>query len=677
MGYKEYNIDGRYRLYGRYYNTLESTDNINPFLAAHRTVLDSSGDVGLVARYNNWKKLDALSDVLVADAQNDKYIPLHFQLVMPDGVGTAPYPLAVFIHGQSSTYFDNDGNAMPETKSYRGYRYLQQYLANKGVASISVNVNVASYLEDPTCGHEHYEQQGRIHICFLVLAALKQISDAPVTLGQPIRFKKTDNSVVMLQDALALLPPFGTGSQEALLQRLKSEIQGKLSYTTFGFMGHSRGADTVQVLQPYFTARVGTAPADYASQGPSTITTLPIPTGAYNSNTRRPPSADFRMIAHQYHAIHDVAAIFGSPNLTHLKTVVALEPSRRLALIDSPTTFFFVLASSHDEDVQEGAFNSYENVNAPKAMIFSHGASHGRFNSVWRQLPSKRASLNRSIACQSPIHMLSNAGHENLANATIGNALLAGLRGQNHRYRFFDDRIRATSIGQDLERAWKFPFPFASPPTMVLLDTRALTATNTSTNAAVPIEVEANLNGRSVAGNHVFANEVAAKRVTRPRSERLALRIPVVATDNLATRTHFSFRYTKEYDPRVAAQRRAIDLKNYILRIKSGATVIGNPINGADVRTQVHPAYFTRQYNYEAPGDGCYDDTMIIMQTAEVPLSQFLRSGQPVTDLNQVNTLEITLNGRSGATGDEVFFFLDLLLTTRTLPDAPSGFAIP
>lgn len=679
MAYKEFNIDGRYKLYGRFYHTLSATDNVNPFLAAHRSSLDTTTDQSLAARYLHWKRLDNLADFLVADPQGDKYIPLSCNLVWPDGVGTAPYPLAVFIHGQAPTYFDADDNPTSETNSYRGYRYLQHYLANKGVASVSVNVNVASFLEGTQGGgHDHYEPQGRIQICFLILAALKQLSDAPVTGGQPILFKRSDGSLVPLQDALGLTPPFTTGSQEALLHRLQGDVHAQLSYTSLGFMGHSRGGYAVQVLQPYFTARTGTAPTDYTTLGPSTTTDLPIPTGPYNSNTRQTFFDGFRTLAHQYHSIHDLARIFGSPNMGHVKAIVSLQPSDKRALIDSPTTFFFILASSHDEDVQEDSFNSYENVNSPKAMIFSHGASHARFNSVWRQIRGIRRKINRSLVCQSPIHMLSNAGHENLAKATIGNALLAALLGESHRYRFFTDEIRASSIGQDLERGWKFPFSFSSPPALVLLDGAALTATNTNTLASVPVETETDLGDRTVGGNHVFANKVAVKRVTRPANESVALRIPIQSGDSLVTRTHFNFRYTKEYDARSVTARRSANLRNYTLRLKAGTTTVGNAIEGRDVRTQVHVAYATRQHSHEAPGDGCYDDTVILLQTAEVPLSQFLGNGQPMTDLSRVDALEITLNGSATAgSGDEVYFFVDLLLVTRTPAMPPAGFAIP
>lgn len=677
MAYSEFHIDGRYKLYARFYHTLSENQNMNPFLATHRTALDSTADSTLAARYQFWKRLENLPDLFAADTNGDKYIPLNFHLVVPRGVGTAPHPLAVFIHGQAPTYFDDDDNPA-ETKSYRGYRYLQQYLGNKGVASVSVNVNVASFLEDTIGGgHEHYEPQSRIEICFLVLAALKQLSDAPVTAGQPILFKKSDNSLVPLQEALALTAPFRTGSQEALLHQLKSGIAGKLSFTNLGFMGHSRGGATVQFLQPYFTARIGTAPADYTAMGASATSTFAVPSGPYNSNTRQTFPDDFQTVAHLYHAIHDAAAIFGSPTMDALKMIVSLQPSENRALIDSPTTFFLVVASSHDEDVQEDAFNSYENVNSPKAIIFSHGASHARFNSVWRQIRGIRATIMQQLICQNPIHMLSNAGHENLAKATIGNAFLAGLLGQNHRYRFFTDEIRATSIGQDLERVWKFPFPFASPPAIVLLDGRAITATNTTTSTAVTVDVEPDLNDRTVNSNHIYANKIAVKRVSRPANQSLALRIPVQSADSLATRTHFNFRYTKEYDARSAAARRAVKLRNYTLRLKSGSTIIGNPIEGRNVRTQVQVAYPTFQFGDNGVDPPtCFDDTMILMQTAEVPLSQFLGS-QPVTDLNQVDTIEITLLGDSTAgSAAEVYFFVDFILVTRNLPAAPAGFEV-
>ncbi|HEX2898144.1 MAG TPA: hypothetical protein VHS96_00340 [Bacteroidia bacterium] len=668
MGYTEFHIDGRYKLFGNFYHACVDNQNSSPFLAAHRTFMQAATDAPTLFHLGKFNDIDALG-IFAANAQGDKFAPLMAHLVIPDGVGTAPYPLAILIHGQAPSYFGNNDTAIPEVKSYRGYRYLQRYLAEKGVASVSVNVNISNYFG----GIPYFQPMERLELAFLVLAILAQLSGSPVTTDQPIFLQKSDGTLVPLQDGLALTPPFATGSQEQLLQTLKTDLQGKLSFTTLGIMGHSRAGETVQILQPFFSPRVGTAPTNYGTAGTSTTVNHSPPNGIYNSNTVGNHS--FSIHQHLYHHILNIAAVFGSPQMSNLKMVVALQPGGETALLNTNDTFYLVVASSHDEDVQEGSFNAYENVNCPKAMIFSHGASHGRFNTVWRQMSSKRQALNRQIICQNPIRMLSNAGHENLAKATVGNALLAGLLGENHRYRFFTGEQRAPSIGQDIERAWKFPFPFTSPPALVLLDGAGITAQNTSTNTAVSAVTISNLSSRQVSSHENYANEVSVKSFTRPANQGLAIRIPITSANSLVTRTHFSFRYTKEYNARSASARNQLNLKHYTLKLKANTNVIGSPIEGRDVPSLQHPAYPTT----DLVDGNCEDDTVILMQTAEVPLSQFLSAtGQPTTDLNQVTAIEIVLNPLPGAgSGDETFFFVDFLLTTRSLPAPPAGFAIP
>jgi hypothetical protein len=269
--------------------------------------------------------------------------------------------------------------------------------------------------------------------------------------------------------------------------------------------------------------------------------------------------------------------------------------------------------------------------------------------------------------------MLSNAGHEELGKATVGNAFLAGLLNENHRYLFFTGEQRAASLSQDIERAWKFPFPFSSPPTIRVLDGTAITAINTTTSAAVTGVVVDPLSSRQVSSHENYANSLKVTAFTRPANEGLAIRIPIATADSLTTRTHFSFRYTKEYNARSAAARRSVNLRHYTLRLKSSSTVIGTPIEGRDVASLHHVAYPTQDLD----GSNCVDDTVILMQTAEVPLSQFLGT-QPVTDLNQVSVIEVMIDPLPGAgSSDETFFFVDFVLSTRNLPAAPAGFALP
>lgn len=667
MGYTEFHIDGRYKVYGNYYHACVANQNSSPFLAAHRTFMQAAVDAPTLFHLSKFNELDGLR-ILAANAAGDKFIPLLANVVVPDGVGTAPYPLAVLIHGQASSYFGDHDTSIPEVKSYRGYRYLQHYLGEKGVASVSVNVNVSNFLG----GIPYFQPMERLEIAVLVLALVSQLSGTAVSANQPVFFQKSDGSLVPLQDGLGLAPPFTTGSPESLLHGLKNGLAGKLSFTRLGFMGHSRAGETVQVLQPFFSPRVGTAPSDYGTAGTSTTVNLSIPSGTYNARTHG--SNNFEIHQHLYHHLLNVMAVFGNPSMSAVKTVVALQPGGAISLLDAATTFYLVLASSHDEDVQEGSFNSYENVNTPKAMLFSHGASHARFNTVWRQRSETRRNINRQIVCQNPIRMLSNAGHEALANATVGNAFLAGLLGETHRYLFFTGEQRA-AIHQDVERAWKFPFPFGTPAAIQVLDGAGITALNSTTQVAVTAVEVPDLSARQVGGHDNYANKVKVMCFTRPAQNSLVIRIPVSAADSLVTRTHFSFRYTKEYDARSATARRSVQFRNYTLRLKAGMSVIGSAIEGRDVPSLHHPAYPTQDLD----GSTCKDDTVVLLQTAEVPLSQFLSGGGlPVTDLNQVTAIEITLLPPPGTgSGDETFFFVDFVLSTRNLPSAPTGFVLP
>lgn len=668
MATKEFHIDGRFQLFGNFYHACVYDQHSNPFWASHLPFMEAATDAPTIARLADFRQFETLG-ILAADSAGNKYIPLNANVVIPDGVGEAPFPLAVLIHGQAASYFGDNDQVIPEVRSYRGYRYLQEYLAEKGVASVSVNVNVTNQLG----GEGDFQPAERIEITMLILSMLNQLVNAPITTGdQPIRFKRSNGTLVPLQEGLVEDPEASASSAEGLLQGLKNDLRGKLSFTKLGFMGHSRAGEAVALLQPFFTARVGTVPTDFDTPGPTTNPYRSIPAGPYNQGTVGNHS--YQMHHHLYHFILNIMGGLGNPTMSVVKTLVALQPQGRGCLTSNATTFYLVVASSHDEDVQEVAANNYEDPDCPKALVFSHGASHARFNTVWRQLRGPRRNINRQIMCQSPIRMLSNAGHEGLCKATVGNAFLAGLLDENHRYGFFTGEIRAASLGQDIDRVWKFPFPFGSPPAIKPLTLTALTATNTSTNAAVTGQEQDSLDIlRKVNNNQVYIHDPKVMIFTRPATQGLSIRIPIATGDSLVSRTHFSFRYTKEYDPRSAAARRRVDFRNYVLRLKRGTSTVGVDVAGRDVPSPHNVAYPTM----DLENGVCTEATKILLQTAEVPLSLFLSNGQPTTDLAQVDAIELSITGTAGASGDEVWILSDILLTTRNLPAAPSGFAIP
>jgi hypothetical protein len=664
MGFKEINIDGGYKLYGNFYHARIDNKNLNPFLASHRAAMAGSSDPPTQFHLERWTELDAFG-ILAANPAGDKFIPLIANLVLPDGVGTPPYPFAIFIHGRASSY-SGSGSGFKEVASYRGYRYLQQYLAEKGVASMSVNANVPTFLDSVS-----YQPTERLQVSMLILSLLTQLSGKPVTTGQHVLFKKADGTLVPLQEAVELEGSFASDSAEQLLKTLRSSLTGKISMATLGFMGHSRGGSALLALQPLFSPRDGNPPSNPSTPGNSTTTLITSPpSGVYNSNTVQ--GGVHRKHAHLYHHTMNIMASLGNPSMDAVKTLVALQPKESETLIVTEKTFYLVVASSHDEDVQEESINEYDKPSCPKAMIFSHGASHARFNTVWRQLPDIKTKINKQIGCQPKIYMLSNDAHEALAKATVGNALLAGLLGENHRYGFFTGEIRAPGLKQDIERAWKFPFPFTSPPPIKVLDGPAIKAFKTSDNSEVTPTIISALNSRKVDNHDNYINDIKVFAFTRKANVGLAIRIPIKPADKLVSRTHFSFRYTKEYDARKASARSKVNLRHYTLQLKAGSSKLGLPVNGADVPSPHHVAYPTADFD-----STCKDDTGILMQTAEIPLSQFLGT-QPITDLNLVTQIEITINPLTGAKEiDETFFFVDFLLSSRKLPPPPPGFSIP
>ena len=100
---------------------------------------------------------------------------------------------------------------------------------------------------------------------------------------------------------------------------------------------------------------------------------------------------------------------------------------------------------------------------------------------------------------------------------------------------------------------------------------------------------------------------------------------------------------------------------------------IGSDVDGRNVTVKSFVSYRT----FDLPGGTCSENTKIVMQTAEIALSQFLTpGGHAITDLNQVNTIELELKP-TGRSGNVIWLFNDFAITTRNLPAAPAGFAIP
>ncbi len=174
-------------------------------------------------------------------------------------------------------------------------------------------------------------------------------------------------------------------------------------------------------------------------------------------------------------------------------------------------------------------------------------------------------------------------------------------------------------------------------------------------------------------GRFIFPQQVNVFRIEKPPQLTYQLSIPINAADNFDQFTHLSFRYAKQYDvtSRRAWQREP--LRNFQISLFAGTQRIGNSIAGSAVPSLIHRAYPTRQYSHEVPpAGGCYDDTDIILQTVEVPFTQFLRgSRHTASDLNRVDRIEIRLLPARGKSTPDIFCFIDFLLTFRQIPLPP------
>jgi hypothetical protein len=161
---------------------------------------------------------------------------------------------------------------------------------------------------------------------------------------------------------------------------------------------------------------------------------------------------------------------------------------------------------------------------------------------------------------------------------------------------------------------------------------------------------------------------VSAFRIVRPAAQDAELLVPIGA-DQLVDVTHLSCRLAKEHNARNDRARTTEPLRNFELALFTDAGLqIGQTIPGRVVPSLLHRVYPVRKFQYEA--NGCADDTVIYLQTVEVPLTQFVTNGRhTLSDLNRVRELRFRMLPVSKP-GDDVFWLIDFLLTRRTTPAA-------
>ncbi len=609
---------------------------------------------------------------------NDLLIPMKGLLVVPDEPINAKYPLVVIGHGNAISFFDltgtpNDPIAVrsDEVLSYKGYQVLQNYLAENNIASYSINLNfVNTFFQAP------FDFYQRIQIFFLHLLMLKIIAaephSAPDTNSADYPFKFFDGGAS--EKLGEILTSSLTTAAVQRLKGLRTIIQDKIDFTNLGLMGHSRGADAVSRMFNYFS--------DGATvQG----ATIPI-------NDK----LDER--------IKDTVGWLNNPLQEHIKCILALEPvdlafetdGSGNAVVDainslvpvpqfeinSETTFYLAVAGTHDEDVTSDAIRIYEYPNCPKAMYFIHGATHVRFNSIWRKLPIQPAGtpdINDTIGRQSVVRIISNSGHDKISRKVFGNAFIATMKDVPLNFLYFthDKRI-PIDLRLDLHRAWRFSYPIDEDIFPVIsiksLDDKFVNPLLNKGGGALEVVEKKQLRGvntnlqdfRPPSVDFNFEQTIEAFYIIKENSKIFSIQIPIdPSTDEkLSLYTHFSFRFAKGYD--VTNDNYIPDLKNFTIRLFKDNSPESRLVRGNSrlIKSVIQRAYPTRLFF----GSQFTTRTAIVLQTVEIRLDRLISDS---VKLGQVNKIVIELikgNDKTKSNTDEdVFVFKDFLLTFRDI----------
>jgi hypothetical protein len=627
----EVDIGPAHGLYARYLQPVPGHEDRNLFDPAART--DFASDEWMTSAAGKLADLRS-AGLVVDDADGVTLAPLRGLLVLPRTPAVDGTPFVLIMHGMSPTFHPPAATAAHEVPSYRGYAYFQRHLAQAGIGSLSVNVNVVNAFSTPGVDDDY---QRRAQVLVLHFALVSALASGTVPAGSPLRCR-LPAGVVPLDSALAEAAP-ASGGPAALVQALAATVSAaRLDFTRLGVLGHSRGATAVAELAERIHAAGGGAGA-----------------GAARDSRER-------VVAEARRHIETLISDLGAPLPEHLKAVVPLEPDDAgpfpLAL---PDVFLLAVAGSHDEDVHSSAANIYEGATCPKALLMLHGATHGRFNTVWRELPHTNRTINESIRCQAPIHILSNASHEALLTSFAGSCFAGRLLGQAEKLLIFTGERRGPS-GTDVTRCWRFPLPVDDADGVVALDA-GITTLRTATGTATPAKDA--LRYRFIDDWSVYAQYVEALRIVRPADESAELVVPLDG-GTLADFTHLSFRVAKEHDARTSRGRAAEPLRNFELALYSDAGVqVGRTIAGTAVPSILHRVYPVRKWTDADGPPQCYDDTKIFLQTVEVPLTQFAAA-----DLSPVRELRLGMLPVARS-GEDVFVLIDFLITRRTLPPPP------
>ncbi|HET8659995.1 MAG TPA: hypothetical protein VFM55_13480 [Micromonosporaceae bacterium] len=609
----EIDIGASFGLFARWLHPIPGQSGRNLFDPAARTELATDAFVS----FNGGRLAELRRAGIVADDVDGVTLaPLRGLLVLPRRAPDDGTPMVLIMHGMAPTFVPSTPSAANEVHSYRGYRYLQRHLAEAGIGSLSISANVVNRIN----GDDDYQRRCQLFVLHLALLSALAAGAAPT--GTPLRCR-LPRGMASLRTALEqpATQPTSASAPDVLLRDLSRQVrEAELDLTRLAVMGHSRGATAVAEL----------AEIVRGASAPSSASAVET-----EQRTR-------------------VAALVSSlrlPQPTHLKALLPLEPDFAGPYpMSLPDTFLLAVAGSHDEDVSSSAANIYEGARCPKAMLVMHGATHGRFNTVWRTLDYVKRVINESIRCQTslgqPIRIMSNASHEEVLKSFAGALFRGRLRGQPDELLIFTGERRGPQ-GVDVTRAWRFP-----------RGTISLDGGVASPTAATLANVYINNH------NPYAQRDTPVFRIARPARQSATLSVPI-GDGQLTGVTHLSCRMAKEHDVNSARARAAEPLRNFSLGLFTDTGLqIGRTIAGRAVPSIIHPVYPTRKFTVQ-DGEVCYDDTNIFLQTIEVPLTQFIaRTRFTASDLARVRELHFGMLPATKA-GQDIFCLVDFVLSTR------------
>jgi hypothetical protein len=616
MAISKFHINELIPVFTEYFHALSLTETIDVFSTSiNNFTLEPEPN------YESYDIVDKIIKPLtnkpvkpVLKADGDKLlVPLEGLVILPDPAVTGKYPLTVIGHGNFTAYADIISDPKPDgtnkgrfkitirdqqVPSYIGYEDLQVTLAEKGIASYSINLNIVNTLGNNE--HKPFEKLAldfnqRILLFFLHLKLLKLFAGDPITGDEfPIRFFE-GGAFKNITDA------FQTSTNAGLVA-LKTAMQGKLDFSKLGFMGHSRGADAVTRIPAYFFKG-------------ATLADVSFPTHT-EVNTR----------------IKKLSEQIGKPSQNNIKCILALEPtaiknaddtSKHGYIIDNNQTMFFAGVGTHDEDVSLDPVRIYEFPVSPKAMIAINGASHKRFNTVWAQSKDPDEFGKPPVST----HLLNLDQHKEILQVVYGSCLTATLANQASDFLYFTKErkfpIKLANV-IDIQCAWKYGFPFDNPaPVMKDLDTKVTEP-----------DLE-NLRSTSFA----FEQDISAFLEERENAGIFTIIIPIdpsSATENLSNYTHFSFRFAKGYNLSSNPDRK--EEKNFTIEFFENGSLSGKPIEGKDIITVELKALraFDEKEREDEKKEFKYS---ILLQTVEISLTGRFSTAE----LNKINRIEIKI----------------------------------